>query len=102
MSQTEQYKGILTPTGKTLSEYRPDIDDIDDLDETEVLIDGKVYTVERTAYEDYDDIFEAERLSDGKISFHVKYYNGGCGFSEAIDESIKNMKCNADKLDEAQ
>jgi hypothetical protein len=39
-----------------------------------------------------DDVFEASKNEDGTIDFLVQYYNGGCGFSEALEYALKNMK----------
>lgn len=38
------------------------------------------------------DIFKAKVNSEGTIDFEVMYYNGGCGFSEAIEEALNNAK----------
>ena len=55
----------------------------------EVLIDGYVYLAE---YKDvyYDDILRANRNDDGTVDFEIKYYNGGMGFREAIEESLSS------------
>ena len=58
---------------------------------TYVVVADKIYKVEMEDKEDNEDIFEASRESDGTISFTVKYYNGGCGFNEAIEEAFKLM-----------
>lgn len=34
------------------------------------------------------DIFMARELQDGQIEFEVQYYDGGCGFLEAIEEAV--------------
>lgn len=88
MSEMVHYKGKLTPTGKTLAEFDSDADDIYDHYYKAVEIDGMVYTVEKESYELNDDIFESKKNDDGTIDFEVKYYNGGCGFNEAIDEAL--------------
>ncbi len=90
MSETVHYKGKLTPTGKTLAEFNPDADDIYDCDRA-VEIDGLIYTVYYEEVDDYDDIYTSTKNKDGTINFEVKYYNGGCGLNEAIDEAIKSQ-----------
>ena len=87
MSETVHYKGELTPTGKTLTEFDPNADDIYDHYYDAVEIDGMVYTVEKT---DIDHIFNSTKNEDGTIDFEVKYYNGGCVLNKAIDEALKD------------
>lgn len=104
MSETVHYKGKLTPTNKTTGQYLVDNNvDIsrydyeggayDCLEENFGMntteIDGKVFLVE---YENVDleqEIMSASKNEDGTIDFEVKFYNGGCGFSEAIEQSVK-------------
>ena len=43
-------------------------------------------------YVDNADIFEASLNDDGIINYEVKYYNGGCGFSEAISAALNAIK----------
>lgn len=38
------------------------------------------------------DMFEATELSDGTVEYQVMYYNGGCGFSEAIEEALNRLR----------
>ena len=88
MSETVHYKGKLIPTGKTLKEFAPESDDIYDHYYEAIEIDGMVYTVEKKDIEPYEDIFRSTKNEDGSIDFEVKYYNGGCGFNEAIDTAL--------------
>lgn len=37
------------------------------------------------------DVFNAHRNADGTIDFEVKYYSGGCGLSEAIENAIDSL-----------
>ena len=102
MSETNHYKGKLTPTGKDLFAY---VDGMDiphyyhgdkveffeeELESQAVIINGEVYEIERNEYEDGDDIFESSKNKDGSIDFQVKYYNGGCGFQEALSYALKD------------
>jgi len=44
-----------------------------------------------TKVDEYSDIFQSKQ--NGKdIDFLLKYYNGGCGFEEALDKAIENME----------
>jgi len=103
MSETEHFKGKLKPTGKDITtyvrghkipEYYEDEKEYFDehLCNHAVNIDGQVYEIERTEYKDNDGIFESSINKDGSIDFQVKYYNGGCGFSEALGCAIKNKR----------
>jgi hypothetical protein len=100
MSETEHFKGKLTPTGKTIDEYMINTDIpayydnkneyfYDELADSAINIDGQVYTVDRNEYEDSNDIFESTKNDDGTIEFQVKYYNGGVGFGEALELALK-------------
>lgn len=40
----------------------------------------------------YEDIIEAKRISYGVIEYELKYYNGGAGFSECMEEALNNLK----------
>ena len=87
MSETVHYKGKLTPTLKTLEEYDPTAVDCFDLGEEAVEIDGFIFEVNKTDHQ-YSNIFLATKNDDGTIDFEVKYYDGGCGFEEAIDNAL--------------
>lgn len=39
-----------------------------------------------------EDVFATTVNVDGTISYIVQYYNGGCGFEEALQEAISNIK----------
>ena len=100
MSETVRYKGKLTPTGKTVEQYMKFVDTPsyyddkaehfnDEFQSTAIEINGEVYDIVRNEYEDSGDIFESSKNKDGTIDFEVKYYNGGCGFGEALEEALK-------------
>ncbi len=100
MSETEHFKGKLKPTGKDIvtyveghqipKYYDDEKEYFDDhLSSQAIFFEGQVYEIDRTEYEDNDDIFESSKNEDGTIDFQVKYYNGGCGFSEALESALK-------------
>lgn len=118
MSQTEFHKGKLIPlniAGDTLEEKAenacgqsgielPDYYNggylqyiIDECYETIYILDGKFYKVKDEEIDPDYDIYNAEKLEDGSISYEVKYYNGGCGFSEALDTAIKKLQQSMNK-----
>ena len=100
MSETEHFKGKLTSTGKSVDEYMQDVEldkwcdtkqeMFNDMSDEAIEIDGVVFEVSRESVDVLDDIMIASKNEDGSYSFEVKYYNGGCGFSEAIEESLSN------------
>lgn len=90
MSEIEHYVGTLIPTGKTLAEFDPSAEDISDLEERAVEIDGLIYTVSRSEPSPCRFIYKSTKNPDGAIDFEVRYYNGWGSFEEAIDEALKN------------
>ena len=112
MSETEIVKGKLIPvdqgkseslidvckricdkfgvTGETFDGY--DYDELmrDELYNKAVVINNIVYLIESKSF-NYEDIFEAEKNDDGSINFLVKFYNGGCGLEEAIEEAVSRI-----------
>jgi len=57
-----------------------------------VVVDDKIYKIIESNYVDPYEIFKASKNDDGTINFIVSYYNGGCGFTEAIEEALNNME----------
>ena len=103
MSQTERHIGKLKPTGRSVDHYVSDnkipsyydinqeyFDDV--YSEKAYSIKGIVYEVETKDVEG-EDIATSKLNSDGTIDFHVKFYNGGCSFNEAIEDALKNQEC---------
>jgi len=39
-----------------------------------------------------DDIYELTKNKDGTYSYVLRYYNGGCGFDEALETACENIK----------
>ena len=57
-----------------------------------VVINGDIYRLLANASKDYDtDIFDASENPDGTIDFTLRYYNGGCGFNEALETALDKM-----------
>ena len=61
----------------------------DEFQDTAIEINGEVYSVDRDAVDQENDIYSSIKNDDGTISFEVKYYNGGCGFGEALETALK-------------
>lgn len=113
MSETVHYKGILTRVlpneGETLQDiakrilvqHNIEFDDCydnyldclqDNFYQGYVVIDDKIYEVEKKDIDPDHNIFKGSLKSDGTIEFEVKYYNGGCGFGEAIDHVLDTIE----------
>lgn len=54
-----------------------------------VIVDDNIYKIIENKR--YTDIFKANKNELGQIEYVLNYYNGGCGFSEAIEYAIRNM-----------
>ena len=39
----------------------------------------------------YDDIIKANKIRDGVIEYELKYYNGGAGFTECLEEAFDKL-----------
>lgn len=107
MSETEHKKGKMKPTGKTVDEYMSDvkIPDYyssktdyfnDEMYETAISIDGKVYEIECENVDVFGDIAEANINPDGSIDFEIKWCNGGASMSEMINKSLVQVGMEVD------
>jgi len=113
MSEMEHYSGILREIPKleneTLEEQCKRLLDVDEIDihyesykemfedknyGEYVIYNDLVYEITSRKADPYDDIFVANKNSDGSISFEVQYYNGGCGYSDAIEIALSNIREN--------
>lgn len=56
------------------------------------MIENQVFIVEKEIQDPYDNVFEATKNDDGSYDFIVKYYDGGCGFNEAIEYALDKCK----------
>jgi len=112
MSETVHYKGVLNKIeryenetmeqqckrlldGKELPSYFDTYAEylVDEFYHEMTIQDGVVYRVERIKEVDPDgDIFNAKLQNDGRVEFEIRYYNGGCGFDEAIEEALEDIK----------
>jgi len=119
MSETVHYKGKLVKVvfyrGETMIDRMIDLLDLeckvscnsyhidwsndDEIKETfleafcdeYILAKGELYEItEKKEICPYDDLFKAKEIEDGVFEYEVKYYSGGCGFSEAIDTAMED------------
>lgn len=65
----------------------------DDMREIYIVNNGNVYEIlSKDNIDNESDIFIANTNIDETIDYDVMYYNGGCGFSEAIEEALDRME----------
>lgn len=110
MSDYEHYKGILRIVerqedeslesqckrileNKELLSYYDTYQEmlLGDFYEKYIIHDDTLYSVEKQNIDPYDDIFNASLNENGDINFEVRYYNGGCGFDEAIEYALNKF-----------
>lgn len=112
MSETKHYKGKLIPLdiidnvehtaqlilrGENIApdteSYEHYTDQLYDMLGYDYLTtNDMIYQVQREECDPYDDIINATKNDDGSIDFEVKYSNGGCCFSEALEEAVGKME----------
>ena len=69
-----------------------DEDDLYDVENLAVINEDIYEVIEKNGVDDVDDIFIAKKDESGVICFSVKYYNGGCGFEDALETAIERME----------
>lgn len=86
----DQCKRILGM--KQLANYYDSYEEaLRDCDDKYIIHNNNVYEVIEDIKNYGEDIYCAIDNGDGTISYALSYYNGGCGFAEAIEESLDNM-----------
>lgn len=117
MSYTEHYKGKMTKLYKDMPlkdqlnaelkkwdiemtyqiEYDEFGDNIEEImealgeEDSYFLYKDNLYLVGKNELNPYDDIMSAHKIDDDTIGFEVKYYNGGCGFEEALETALEGL-----------
>ena len=65
-----------------------------------VIVNDKLYKIQDKEYLDNEfDIYSASLNPDGTIDFDVMYYNGGCCFTEALEEALNNINTSEIKVE---
>lgn len=87
-------KKLLDDAGIVKADYYDSFEECltDELYGKYIVVDGKIFVVEEKEVNPYEDIFNVEPNGDGSFNFTLKYYNGGCGFGEAIENGFKKLK----------
>ena len=56
-----------------------------------ISINNELYEIlEKEKFDTYN-MFNSKKLKNGIIEYEVIYYNGGCGFEEAIERAIEKI-----------
>ena len=56
-----------------------------------IILDNIVYEIQDNSYEDEDDIYQMKKDGD-TLEYVLKFYNGGIGFTEALEDAYSNIK----------
>lgn len=110
MSETVHYKGVLKKVERfkeenleaqckrllgniELPSYFNSYEEflLDNYYKTMTIQNDEVYEVEKIEVDAESGIFNSSLKENGDIAFEVRYYNGGCGFDEAIEAAMKNI-----------
>lgn len=78
---------------KKLSELTEDVINeifLDELDDY-IELNNTIYKRYDEGFDDCGDIFQMKKLKDGTYEYYVKYFNGGCGLNEAIEEAYNKI-----------
>lgn len=73
-----------------LANYEEALEELQEIDDY-FLYKNNLYLVSRWVLNPYDDIMLAHKIDDDTIGFEVKYYNGGCGFEEALETALEGL-----------
>jgi len=68
-----------------INEYFMDL-----LSENYIEYNNIMYIIENKEIDSDSDIFECEETGNGIYSYRLSYYNGGCGFEEALETALEN------------
>lgn len=66
----------------------------DEFDKEFIVANNDVFRIIEDKEFEGDDIFEASKNELGQIQYCLSYYNGGCGFTEAIETALERMENN--------
>lgn len=97
-STIDMIRWVITDRALKIPDYYDEKSDEDlkeffrcELGDTFPIINDVLYeVVEDKNLDDYD-LFEASENKDGTIDYTLRYYNGGCGFEEALETAIDKM-----------
>lgn len=91
-NEAPQFGRVVLCTPALETYYDDWIERLQDLNDEEfVIYSDCIYHVISDKEISGGDIFNAEKNLDGTISYVLSYYNGGCGFVEAIETALERI-----------
>ena len=80
-------------TGKdTIPSYCDNfIEALRDESEEFYFVNSKIYRIENNELDSDSDIFQYKELEDSTIEYNLRFYNGGTGLSEQIEEILNQV-----------
>jgi len=85
-------KMILQKEGWSLEGYNDFLEALEDWSYKKYIIyNENIYKVDMKESDPYSNMAIATKKEDGTIDFEVRYYNGGCSFSEAIEDALRKI-----------
>ena len=80
-------------TGKdTIPSYCDNfIEALRDESEEFYFVNSKIYRIENNELDGDSDIFQYKELEDSTIEYNLRFYNGGTGLSEQIEEILNQI-----------
>ncbi len=84
-------KSLMEDRGDCLDSYHKDHKEFVEEQYEDILINHNVYNIIDTEL-DEEDTYRSWHNPDGSIGYAVSFYNGGCGFHEALTDAIKGLK----------
>jgi hypothetical protein len=67
-----------------------------DLDKEFIVLNNELWKILKKEADENLDVFNIFEIGDNKYRFQVKYYNGGIGFTEALEYALDNLGNNED------
>ena len=71
--------------------YNNFIEALRDESEEFYFVNSNVYKIENNELDGDSDIFQYKELEDTTIEYNLRFYNGGTGLSEQIEEILKQV-----------
>ena len=71
--------------------YNNFIEALRDESEEFYFIKSKIYRIENNELDSDSDIFQYKKLEDTSIEYTLRFYNGGTGLSEQIEEILNKV-----------
>lgn len=90
----QYYSELLTENGVTKEEFYDSFEEAvrSDLHEKYLVTKDAVFEIiENEELDGCDDIYFAKQTGDNEFTYVVRFYNGGCPFSEAVEQALTDL-----------